>query len=562
MKQTFRRDIRSIIIFLSIIFAVAIIDYRSFLVKSREIVLYDDFNGHLSTVRVSTTKLEYLLDMFIVAGRFENTTVDIIKDDAAKLDTEISGGLLNPKYEEILRGNAMLSDGLASIADDWHTIKIELRRLNAASSPDEVRLIHDAVDMNTISLIDKAEKLLSVTADGRNRLFADATTQALLSIIGFMLVNLAAALYIYKRYLQPIKMAAQKAAAAAAGERRVSFDDPGGYMGELGAQLNRLLNAEQTAVTGKDNFIAGQARVIELHLNQMDSVGQILKLAGRSLSQSDMISSVVREAVATGGADACALYLDDGGGLRLKGASGFHDAVFHDGASLTYPDLNDKDGEAAKRLYTRLEEFPDKGYARLMDRLGFAALAVITVRFNDASFGVLVAAYKDAASASGACAPFFESLAAALGAWAGYTGLYQKEMHARRFFERIVSQLPYGIAVFNRDGTCVLCNGSFHSIMGSGPVCEYTLLDDASLKASGALDSFMCSFDGYPAEVTVNYDPSEFFVKFGFTCHSKTLRIKSYPLFDTDGEIPNIVLVYEDLSPGKEASGSAASGDI
>ncbi|MBI5886817.1 MAG: hypothetical protein HZB85_09600 [Deltaproteobacteria bacterium] len=557
-----RRDIRSIIIFLSIIFVVAIIDYRVFSAKSRDIVLYDDFNGHLGSVRVSITKLEYLLDMFVVAGRFENATVDIIKDDVGKLDTEINSGLLNPKYEEILRGNAMLSDGLASIADDWHVIKIEIRRLNVASSPDEVRLIHDAVDMNTVSLIDKAEKLLSVTAEGRNRVFADATVQALLSIIGFILVNLAATLYVYKRYLQPLKAAARVAALAASGERRVSFNDTGGYMGALGAQLNLLLKAWQAVVIEKDNFIAGQTRVMEEHLNQMDSVGQILKLAGRSLSQSDMISSVVREAVAVGGADAVALYLNDGAGLALKGASGFNEAVFNDGAALTYSFPGDGDAHAVMRLYERVEDFPDNVYARLMDKLGFAALAVIPVRFNDASFGVLVAAYKDAACAAAAPAPFFESLAAALGASAGYTGLYHNEMRSRRFFERIVSQLPYGVAVFKRDGTCVLCNGGFHAIMGSGPVCEYRLLDDASLKASGALDSLICSFDGYPAEVTVDYDPSEFFVKYGFTGHSKTLRIKSYPLFDTDGEITNIVLVYEDLSSGNEALGNAASGDI
>lgn len=553
-----RYDIRRIIIFLSIIFVVAIIDYRAFLAKSREIVLYDDFNGHLSFVRVSTTKLEYLLDMFVVAGRFEKTTVDIIKDDVVQLDMEIHNGLLNTKYEEILRGNAMLSDGINSIADDWQTIKMEIRRLNSASSPDEVRLIHDAVDMNTVSLIDKAEKLLSVTADGRNRIFRSAMTQALLSVIGFILVSLIATLYVYNRYILRIKSNTVLAQAAASGDQSVLFDERNGYIGALGAALNRMNKTAQATILEKDKFIERQASAIEQRVNQIYSVDQILELAGRSLSQSDIINSVVREAVAAGGADASALYLDDNG-LKLMGASGFQDAIYNDGAALIYPGLDNNDREVPMRLYVRLKDFPDNAYGQLMDRLGFAALAVCPVRFNNASSGLLLTAYKDAAGAAAVSAPFFDSLAAALGVCVGYTGLYQKEMHSRRFFERIISQLPYGLAVFDRNGSCRLCNDNFHAIMGSGHTCEYMLFDDTSLASSGALDLLKRTFDGCPAQVIVDYDPSKFFVKFGFRGHLKSLKLTSYPLYGMDGEISNIIIIYENLSPDNEADEMADS---
>lgn len=552
MKRTSngRQDIRRIIIFLSIIFVVAIIDYRVFLAKSREIVLYDDFNGHLGFVRVSTTKLEYLLDMFVVAGRFEKTTVDIIKDDVDKLDTEISSGLLNTKYEEVLRGNVMLSDGISSIADDWQTIKIEIRRLNSASSPDEVRLIHDAVDMHTVSLIDKSEKLLSVTADGRNRIFYSAMTQALFSVIGFILVSLIATLYVYNRYILRIKKMVGLTRGAASNERLVMFDEHGGYIGALGAALNAMNDAAQKAIYEKNAFIEKQAADVEQRVNQIYSLDQILELAGRSLSQSDMIDSVVREAVAAGGADASAMYMNEDG-LKLKGASGLHDTIFKEGASLVYPELNSVNIEAVRRLYVKLEDFPDKAYGQLMSGLGFAAIAVCPVRFNNLSLGLLLIAYKDAAVAIAASAPFFESLSASLGVSVGYIGLYQQESRSKRFFERIVSQFPYGVAVFERDGTCRLCNDSFRAIMGFGPVCEYRLFDDTILMANGVLDLFKRTFEGYPGQAVVDYDPSELFVKFGFTGHSAPLRLSSYPLYGMDGEISNIVVVYENIISNK-----------
>ncbi|OGQ57562.1 MAG: hypothetical protein A3J24_01045 [Deltaproteobacteria bacterium RIFCSPLOWO2_02_FULL_53_8] len=166
-------------------------------------------------------------------------------------------------------------------------------------------------------------------------------------------------------------------------------------------------------------------------------------------------------------------------------------------------------------------------------------------------------AYRDQASASGASASFFESLASSLGVAAGYIGLYQKEMHAKRFFERIISQLPYGVAVFERDGSCKLCNDNFRAIMGCGHACEYKLFADTSLVSSGVLDSLKRSFDGYSAQAVVNYDPSAFFLKFGFSGRPAQLKLSSYPLYDMDGEISNIVIIYENLSQDEEASSSA-----
>lgn len=559
MKSNFSglRDIRRIIIFLSIIFAVAIIDYRLFLDKSKEIVMYDDFNGHLSAVRVSITKLEYLLDMFVVAGRFETTTVDLIKNDVDKLDAEINAGLLNPKYGTLLRGNALLSDGINSIGDDWQTVKIEIRRLNNAASADEIRLIHDAVDINTVSLIDKGEKLLSVTADARNRVFYSARMQALLSIIGFILISLVATLYVYEKYILPLKRAAARVARAAAGERLIRFDEPAGVVGRLGHQLNRTFMTFESAMADRDRTAQEEAVLVEERTNQIESLGLLLGLASRSISKNEIFNSVVREAAACGGADGAAIYFIASGGFRFKAAAGFP-ATESGVATISYPDC-DLSPHSRMRLYERVEEFPDAAYGAYLSRLGFSALAAFPIRFNDKAVGALLAAYKDAGRATAAPVQFFESLAAAVGAYSGHIELFQTEMTARRFLERVVNQLPYGVAVFDRDGACRLFNNPFRILMGADAQCEYTLFDDKALIESGATGLFKKSFEGYPADVTVDYDPSALLVKHGFTGGPKKLRIKGCPIYGTDGEISHIVLIYEELSKDSEAAARGAS---
>ncbi|MBI5561822.1 MAG: PAS domain-containing protein [Deltaproteobacteria bacterium] len=560
------RDVRGIIIFLSLVFVAVIIDYRSFLAKSRDEMMYDEFNGHLSSVRVSITKLEYLLDMFVVAGRFESATVDIIKDDVANIDREINDGLLNPKYGTILTSNALLSDGIGSIADDWQTIKIEIRRLNGASSPDEIRLIHDAVDMNTVSLIDKAEKLISVTADGRSRVFHGARTQALASIIVFTVIALGAGLYVFYVYLSPLKRAAALAASASSGAGFVKFDEQGGCMGRLAEAHNGMMSNAAAALSAKDELALAQGRAIEEGINQLESINGLLRLAGGSLSENEIFRSVVREAAAVGGADAAAVYLRDEAGFRLAAATGFPDGF--SSAVFSMPGMTEgthpapgEMGEMEAIARAPASGLTDGDYGRFLKGLGYAALSAYPVGFNDKPRGVLVAAWKDARRCADAPRQFFEALASAAGSASGHIALFQSELSERRFVERVLNQLPSGVAVFDRGGACRLCNGQFRRLMGSGARCEYSLFDDKSLVDNGAVDALKRSYDGYSAEVTVNYDPTALLVKYGFTGSPRMLRIKSSPVYGADGEISNICLIYEDLADNAARhSGGAQKG--
>ena len=103
-----------IIVFV-LVLAAAAIDYHSFYNRTRKIELLEGLNDRFDTVRSSVIKLEYTLDMFIVARRFEETTVSLIKRDIMRLDTELREIIANPKFFQLINENITLSDGLVSV---------------------------------------------------------------------------------------------------------------------------------------------------------------------------------------------------------------------------------------------------------------------------------------------------------------------------------------------------------------------------------------------------------------------------------------------------------------
>src|SRR3990172_11377418 len=90
-----------------VISLVAFWDCRLFLDKAGRIELYDELTYHINSIKVSITRLEYTLDMFVVARRFEDTTVSLIKRDVEHLDVLIGAAVRNPRYAALTRENGL-----------------------------------------------------------------------------------------------------------------------------------------------------------------------------------------------------------------------------------------------------------------------------------------------------------------------------------------------------------------------------------------------------------------------------------------------------------------------
>ena len=83
-------------ILLTLISLSAVYEYFILSGKLNKILVYDELSDSLSSIKTRVLRLEYLLDMYVVASRFENTTVEMIKDEVSGLDRDINEKLFNP----------------------------------------------------------------------------------------------------------------------------------------------------------------------------------------------------------------------------------------------------------------------------------------------------------------------------------------------------------------------------------------------------------------------------------------------------------------------------------
>ncbi len=563
MKLNFRglSNTQKLFLSLFVLFAIAFLDYRSFTSMHRQVELYDDLNTRISSIRVSIAQLEYLLDTFTVAGSLENTSVELIRHDVERLDESIGLVVNNPGFREAAASNAQLEDVLGAISEDWKTIKAEIWRLNDAISRDEIILVHNAVDMNSVLVIEKTERLMGRIAAERARIFDETKSLARTSIIGFVLFILAAAFLAYRRYIRPLERAALTARRLSDGDSSASFREDRSTLGHLSIELNRMVASFKEASERKDRMRGDIEAELKTAWIGLEAVGSILKFAGRSLSLPDVFKAAVRESTCAFGTGAVAVYAMEDGAFRLKASEGFDDNFMREWASAEQTAFDPIDKGTA--VFKALDRVRPAGLAAHLRESGFAGIVIAPIEFDSRPMGVLVAALKEA---SGGAVAFYVSIAAALGVSAGHVGLLQAEMVQRKFLERVVNQVPFGVAVFGRDGSCVMMNSVLKKLLGADPGANahrrYSVFEDDILSAQGMLTSIKKAYEGYSTEFIIHYNPT-LLSRCGFMGAAKRLKIRSIPLYDSGGEISNIALLYEDMTDQSGiTAGGAGSGDV
>lgn len=539
---------------LSILFIVAIIDYQAFLVKSRKVELYDEMNSRITSVRVAITKLEYLIDMFTVARRFEGGTIELIKGDVAALNENINALAENPKYRDVWKKDAILAEGMQSIADDWVTIKSEIKRLNDAMTQDEVMLIHNAVDMNTVLANEKAERLLAALSERRQAVFNESKSLALRTIIGFVLLMLIMSLVYYKKVISPVSKASVVVRRILAGDSGARFQEGSGAMGSLGAELNLMAESIDNNLKLKAFETAGLHSMLQEKSIQTGAVASIMSFAGRSLSQNEVFGHALGEAAAAASADAGAAYMLEGGVLKLKASTGLGDRFAREAGTLEgFPGGRSVKGSTVLDNISILEE-PLRG--ALMSA-GAQLAASVPLVYNNEAAGLLLVMYRDPEKFNPEQLRFFEAVAASVAVASGHSGLFQKEHSARKFFERLLAQLPVGLAVFASDGRCSLMSAQARRMLGADPgmdAASYSVFEDELLASQGILTTIRKSYEGYSTEFIINYSPMSSRA-LGIAMAPVKLRIRSFPLYDAGGEISNVALLYEDLTGAAETPG-------
>ena len=542
---------------LSIIFIAAIIVYQAFLDKSRKIELYDEMNSRITSVRLAITKLEYFLDMFTVDRRFEGATIELIQDEVAALNDNMAGLVENPKYAEVWKKDAILSEGVKTIADDWVTIKAEIKRLNDAMSQDEVMLIHNAVDMNTVLANEKAERLLAAISDRRQAVFRESKTLALRTITGFVLLMLVVSLAYYKKVLSPLSNASKAARRILDGDAAARFEEGSSVIGAFGAELNLMAESIDRNMKLKALECAGLQGALREKSIQVGAMASIMSFAGRSLSQNEVFGFALNEAAAAASADCGAVYMLEGGVLKLKATAGLDERFAGEAGTLVgFPGEQAGSGSSVLDNVSMLDE-PLRG---ALMAAGTALAASVPLAYNNEAAGLLLIMYREPERFNHEQLRFFEAVASSISVASGHSGLFQREHSTRKFFERLLAQLPVGLAVFASDGRCSLMSVQARRMLGADPGMEpagYCVFEDEMLASQGILTTIRKSYEGYSTEFIINYSPMSSRA-LGITMAPVRLRIRSFPLYDAGGEISNIALLYEDLHEPPEATDGRA----
>lgn len=555
MNSPFKRltIFQKFFITLTLIFVVAIAEYQSFLSKSHKVELYDSIHHEISSSRVSISKLEYLLDMFVVAWKLEYGTIDIIRGSVDDLITNLSALREDPKYSRIWAEDAMLTGSVNNLLYDLSIIRDDLKRLNDAMSQDEVILLHNSVDTNTVLVTEKAERLLSYITERRQTVFKEFKTLALLSVAGFVLFVLAGGFVLYRKFFFPVHRAAYTARKVLSGDEAAIFvEDESTETGRLGAKLNMVLaHFRADKKRGEEQRALLDALTKELS-GQLSALGALMTFAGRSLAQSEVFNAALQQASTSARSDAGAVYLLEGEGLRLKAAHGLDEGFIRQAQTLPLPiEALDKPASVFDRV-----NLPSPSLSALFAERSIELMVTFPLFYNKGFAGVLVSMYRDRTHYTPDLAPFLGAAASSIAVASGHSALFQKELSARKFLERLANQLPHGIAVFDVDGRCVLMNTRARHLLGAEARFDhsrYSVFDDDLLNAQGIVTSIKKSYEGYSTEFIIKYAPLSTRALGLSGGDARKLRMRSFPVYDSGGEISHVAMLYEDLAESETA---------
>ena len=554
----------------TLLLIIVLVDYYAFYNRSKRVELYNAIDARLNSIMLSSISLQYNLDMLVVARRSEGNTVTFIKRDIGLLDSNIAEVTESADYFGIINENILLSEGLVSIAEVWQTIRNEIASLNKASTEEELLLIYNAVDINAVLINEVSNRLLMLVRKGRAEVIDDIGVQVVYSLVGYLALLLAAFLIFYRRYLSPlwdVASTAERIAHGGAGGVVEKFRGRGGYyMTRLTDSLNEMfaaLTLKNALWNKKYKKVIEEGRI---RGGQIEALGALNGLAGPMLSWTDIFARTVDEAVSKGGVDAAGIYILENGSLKLKASAGFDGSVTGYGAPIQPPEPPNAGGWEVE-IFGEDKEYPDAGYMALLKSCGFMELLSAPISCDGRTDGYFHACFKGGGSR--AAVPFVSALVSNMNGFAGYVDILHGEQGSKRFLERVMNQIPLGVALFGPDGICRMVNTPFKRILGVSPQVElvggFNIFEDDVLIAQSMMPTIRKSYEGFMTEFIINYDPA-LLKKYKFANSPRELKISSIPFYDPGGEISSIILLYEDLtdSPGPAqpggSGGQAGSG--
>ncbi len=542
-----------------LILVVTALLYWFFLTRIDRLIFYHELIERLDAMRVAIVKLEYIVDMFVISGSTSDGENSDIKEEVRRMDRDMKDLLNHARNMEFPSQNIPLLHELESMSNDWFTIKNEIDRLNGKLSQEEIILIHNAVDLNAFLIAEKMERLLKIISDNEGHVIEEVKAIVGATLLVLILIPMGVMVMLVRRTVTPLKETYRTAQGILGGDMRVRFrEDVDGEVGALNEMLNRVLDKVGSAVIEKEGHIKNLKNRLSELSSQLDSITGLNRKTECSLSRGEILTIAVEEIHKGTGADATVGYVKDEKGIFR---------------AITQKDI-DVGGEHTIlknisrykecRIFKDMEEYPDEKFKIFLRKVGMSSFFYIPVMDREGIRGIIYALFRDGMALKEGDMPFIEAVASTVGTMFGYGDMFYREHNAKKFFSRIIQQSPFGLGVFDRNGVCLMLNSTFKKLFDVDEnelIGRYSVLEDDLLESLGAMPFIKRSYDGYVTEVVVDYAPN-FNSRYKFRGSPRKLRIKGFPLFDASGDISNIVLIYEDLSPKTLRASEGSEGEL
>ena len=490
------------LLFLVFLMLLAVTDSIIFINQSKEIEFYDDLNYRLNDAKFSMIKLEYILDMFVVARHFEQDKLQLITADVAEVDENMRE-LETLGYTKFF-DDSLINDGIKYLVEDWHSIKDEFSRLEGELNYDVILLIHNSVDMNTILFSEKTEKLLSDISKTRKGVFRNITVMVLVTLAASVLLALIATFIFLFRGLYPIKGLAEHAMRlTSGGDDDVGFNEEvRGEAAILASAMNRAGGTARKVLRELETLKVVHESEIDRKDKQIQVLKELSETAGESLSRNNIYTSAVNGVLLSTGAEAAAIYLaGEAGELNLAASSGVEGGFLDEVSVIPHGerliDFEHADGKIQAR---DIDEFPDSKLKSFLQVRRCALLVTVPISYDRKPTGVLLLEFREMSDYSDEREPFLKTVASFIGAIVGYLNTFYKEYERKNFLERIVDQSPLGLAVFDVDGVAVMLNSTLKRMLGIAEdtdfVGKYKIFDDNVLDREGVTPLIKESYEG------------------------------------------------------------------
>lgn len=553
MKRTISIT-QKFIIFVSIFLVLVAADLWFYISGAKGLERYAAVNNILSSIKSDIVALEYAADIFIVAGDFEKGYgTEDVKDKAAVIDNDIAQ-LEKLPLASIFGDNISLPGEYGAFMDDWKSAKEKIGVANKVMSREEAMLIHNDIDIKAFLLRQRLERIDKFISDERAKAVSDVKNMAIYGFIFSGVIIFIVAYIFYRKTLKPIKALVATATPFASPHSLDGRDE----IDTLSNILNAISDTANRTHAELEKDIAGKIRELETEAKECAALNRVAGLASRTLAQEEITGAALDELMLVMEADAGWVYLTEqqsgnlAAKLRLNVHRGVSHAFIREAKEIRPEDSGIVGGQIKNKKNVIINAADIEGGLRgLLQDMGFKRLCILPVVSMNNPIGVITLAGKGAdcfsGNQAGSCA-FAESVANETAAAIEHTRLFQKEFKSRQFMDRIIHQSPVGIAVFDKNGACVILNATCKKLFGIANddqmIGKYNLFEDNELMKKGGAHIANKIFEGESVVMEIEYDASNvkhIQAKSGL----KKLKIRAFPIADNDGSVYNIGVIYE-----------------